>query len=215
MQRRGTFNDETVGDSYFNALIQLHDEDPIGSVLAVNYLLSLEGKNGVTGYKEIVDSYYKYLYQLEAEADRAAIDERKRRDKEERERLQAEAEAERAAIDERKRRDREERERLQAEAEAEREQLQQQQEVFVEANEIINEGNNMTEDEAYLNFQAKTPTVDLDTQLVTSGSEYTIVDETDETISYVDETGALHVEQKAKSGLGWLIAAAAAFFLLG
>lgn len=75
----------------------------------------------------------------------------------------------------------------------------------------------MTEDEElnYLQFQEKTPTVDLDTQLVTSGNEYTIVDETDETISYVDETGELHVEQKAKSGLGWLIAAAAAFFLLG
>lgn len=79
------------------------------------------------------------------------------------------------------------------------------------------EGNTMTEDEElkYLQFQEKTRTVDLDTQLVTSGSEFTVVDETDETISYVDETGALHVEQKAKSGLGWLIAAAAAFFLLG
>lgn len=79
------------------------------------------------------------------------------------------------------------------------------------------EENTMTEDEElkYLQFQEKTPTVHIDTQLVTSGSEFTVVDETDETISYVDETGALHVEQKAKSGLGWLIAAAAAFFLLG
>ena len=208
MQRRGMFNEETVGESYLNALIQLYDEDPMGSVLAVDYLLSLEGKNGVTGYNEVVDNFYRYVYQAQAEAEREAIDERKRRDREERERLQAEAEAEREAIDERKHRDREERERLQQ---------QQQQEVFVEANEIINEGNSMTEDEElkYLQFQEKTPTVDLDTQLVTSGSEFTVIDETDETISYVDETGALHVEQKAKSGLGWLIAAAAALFLLG
>lgn len=86
-----------------------------------------------------------------------------------------------------------------------------------EVQQQTEEGNTMTEDEElkYLQFQEKTPTVDLDTQLVTSGSEFTVVDETDETISYVDETGALHVEQKAKSGLGWLIAAAAAFFLLG
>ena len=211
MQRRGTFNEETVGESYLNALIQMHEEDPFSCIPAVNYLLSLEGKNGVTGYKEVVESYYRYLYQQEAEAERAAIDERKRRDREERERLQAEAEAERAAIDERKRRDREE-----------REQLQQQQEVFVEANEIINEGNTMEEakEQAYLHFQELIPTsttdnINLNTQLVTSGSEFTVVDETDETISYVDETGALHVEQKAKSGLGWLIVAAAAFFLLG
>lgn len=87
----------------------------------------------------------------------------------------------------------------------------------VEVQQHINEGNSMTEDEElkYLQFQEKTPTVDLQTQLVTSGSEFTVIDETDETISYVDETGALHVEQKAKSGLGWLIAAAAALFLLG
>ena len=86
-----------------------------------------------------------------------------------------------------------------------------------EVQQQTEEDNTMTEDEELksLQFQEKTPTVDLDTQLVTSGSEFTVVDETDETISYVDETGALHVEQKAKSGLGWLIAAAAAFFLLG
>lgn len=56
--------------------------------------------------------------------------------------------------------------------------------------------------------------VNIDTQLVTSGHEYTIIDETEDTISYVDETGAMHVEQKQKSGLGWLVAAAAAFFFL-
>lgn len=97
------------------------------------------------------------------------------------------------------------------------EQVEPEPEEPGEVQQKTEEGNNMTEDEElnYLQFQEKTPTVDLDTQLVTSGHEYTVVDETDETISYVDETGALHVEQKAKSGLGWLIAAAAAFFLLG
>lgn len=97
------------------------------------------------------------------------------------------------------------------------EQVEQEPEEPGEVQQQTEEGNTMTEDEElkYLQFQEKTPTVDLETQLVTSGQEYTVVDETDETISYVDETGALHVEQKAKSGLGWLIAAAAAFFLLG
>lgn len=96
------------------------------------------------------------------------------------------------------------------------EQVEPEPEEPGEVQQQTEEANNMTEEELnYLKFQEKTPTVDLDTQLVTSGSEFTIVDETDETISYVDETGALHVEQKAKSGLGWLIAAAAAFFLLG
>lgn len=96
------------------------------------------------------------------------------------------------------------------------EQVDPEPEEPAEVQQQTEEANNMTEEELnYLKFQEKTPTVDLDTQLVTSGSEFTIVDETDETISYVDETGALHVEQKAKSGLGWLIAAAAAFFLLG
>lgn len=97
------------------------------------------------------------------------------------------------------------------------EQVDPEPEEPVEFQQQTEEGNSMTEDEEinYLQFQEKTPTVDLQTQLVTSGSEFTVIDETDETISYVDETGALHVEQKAKSGLGWLIAAAAAFFLLG
>ena len=96
------------------------------------------------------------------------------------------------------------------------EQVDPEPEEPAEVQQQTEEANNMTEEELnYLKFQEKTPTVDLDTQLVTSGSEFTIVDETDETISYVDETGALHVEQKAKSGLGWLIAAAAALFLLG
>lgn len=77
-----------------------------------------------------------------------------------------------------------------------------------EAEEIINEGERMAQ-----NIPEQDSDVEISTQLVTSGSEFTVVDETPETISYVDEAGDLHVEQKQKSGLGWLVAAAA-FFLL-
>ena len=101
------------------------------------------------------------------------------------------------------------------------EQVEPEPEEPVEVQQHTEEGNSMSEaeEQAYLHFQELIPTsstdINLNTQLVTSGHEYTVVDETDETISYVDETGALHVEQKQKSGLGWLIAAAAALFLLG
>lgn len=57
--------------------------------------------------------------------------------------------------------------------------------------------------------------IEVGTQLVTSGSEYTIVDETDKTISYVDEAGELHVIEKSPSILPWILGAAAAFFFLG
>lgn len=105
----------------------------------------------------------------------------------------------------------------QEEAEAEREALDEQRRIAAqqasaveEAEEIINEGNSMAQ-----NIPARDETdVNISTQLVTSGSEFTVVDETPETIAYVDEAGELHVEQKQKSGLGWLVAATAAFFLL-
>lgn len=51
--------------------------------------------------------------------------------------------------------------------------------------------------------------VDLSTQLITSGSEYTIIDETDKTISYVDENGELHVIEKTDNRILWLLAALA------
>lgn len=105
---------------------------------------------------------------------------------------QEEAEAARAALDEQR--------RIAA----------QQASAVEEAEEIINEGNGMAQ-----NIPAQEETdVSISTQLVTSGQEYTVVDETAETIAYVDEAGELHVEQKQKSGFGWLVAAAAAFFLL-
>ena len=51
--------------------------------------------------------------------------------------------------------------------------------------------------------------VDLPTQLITSGSEYTIIDETEKTISYVDENGELHVIEKTDNSILWLLAALA------
>lgn len=126
------------------------------------------------------------------------------------ERERDERDAQRRADMERKAREEEQR-LLQEEAEREREERDElRQQAVEQAEEIINEGNSMAQ-----NIPARDETdVSISTQLVTSGSEFTVVDETPETISYVDEAGELHVEEKAKSGLGWLVAAAAAFFLL-
>lgn len=98
-----------------------------------------------------------------------------------------------------------------------------------EVQQQTEEGNTMTEDEElkYLQFQEKTPTasnVTIETQWVTPGADWVLVDEAEETYCYADEDGGIHyvpktaeqiAAQKKKSGLGWLIAAAAALFLLG
>lgn len=125
------------------------------------------------------------------------------------ERERDERDAQRRADIERKARD-EEAEREREERDEQRRLAAQQASAVEEAEEIINEGDTMAQ-----NIPARDETdVNISTQLVTSGSEFTVVDETQETIAYVDEAGELHVEQKQKSGLGWLVAAAAAFFLL-
>ena len=131
-----------------------------------------------------------YENQKEAERERDERDAQRRADIERK--AQEEAEAAREALDEQR--------RLAA----------QQSSAVEEAEEIINEGDTMAQ-----NIPARDETdVNISTQLVTSGSEFSVVDETPETIAYVDEAGELHVEQKQKSGIGWLVAAAAAFFLL-
>ena len=56
--------------------------------------------------------------------------------------------------------------------------------------------------------------VDLSTQLITSGSEYTIIDETDKTIAYVDENGKLYIIEKSNNSILWLLAAIAVGALL-
>lgn len=80
-----------------------------------------------------------------------------------------------------------------------------QEEAAAQAENIINEGNGMEQQ----------TDIELDTQLVSSTQELTKVDETDETIFYVDETGAPVVVQKEKSIIPWIVAAAAAYFFLG
>lgn len=107
---------------------------------------------------------------------------------------QEEAEAEREAMDAQRR---EEVRRAQEEADAQAAALEQ-------AETIINEGNGMEQQ----------TDIELDTQLVSSTQELTKVDETDETIFYVDETGAPVVVQKEKSIIPWIVAAAAAYFFL-
>ena len=92
-----------------------------------------------------------------------------------------------------------------------------------EVEQVKEEGNKMTEDEElkYLQFQEKTPTaqnstdITLETQMITTGENWTLIDDAGETLCYEDENGDLHYIKKKKSGIGWLIAAAAAFFLLG
>lgn len=107
---------------------------------------------------------------------------------------QEEAEAEREAMDAQRR---EEVRRAQEEADAQAAALEQ-------AETIINEGNGMEQQ----------TDIELDTQLVSSTQELTKVDETAETIFYVDETGAPVVVQKEKSIIPWIVAAAAAYFFL-
>ena len=106
----------------------------------------------------------------------------------------------------------------------------EQSEVVQEATEEINGGEEMDENKI-LELEAAVPTAAVDpasesaafseleigTQWVTSGKEYTVIDEDDKTISYVDETGALHVDAKPQGGgvLAALAAVAAALFFLG
>ena len=103
------------------------------------------------------------------------------------------------------------------------EEVEPEPEEPAEVQQQTEEGNTMTEDEElkYLQFQEKTPTaqnstdITLETQIITPGENWTLIDEAGETLCYEDENGDLHYIRKKKSGLGWLIAAAAAFFLLG
>ena len=53
--------------------------------------------------------------------------------------------------------------------------------------------------------------IEIGTQVISSGHEYTVIDETPTTIVYEDETGKMYVEEKPKTnifmwlGLGLLI----------
>ena len=126
---------------------------------------------------------------LEAEAARAAID--ARRAAEAQAKAQAEAEA-RAMI-----------EQANAEAQAEAAAIE-------EAQQIINEVATMEQEQE----QTQTAAVELSPVSVHAEHEYTIIDEDANTITYQDETGAVHVEPKAGGALPWVIAGAVALFLL-
>lgn len=78
-----------------------------------------------------------------------------------------------------------------------------EEQIIQEAQTAINEGDNMEQE------------IQLQTQIITPGSDWTKIDETSNTISYEDENGDIHIVEKKKSGLGWLLAAAAAFWFFG
>ena len=136
------------------------------------YLRTLEGVNEAA--------------QAEAEAERDALDARKRADKARREAeaAQAEAEAERDALDARKRADKERREAEAAQADAAAAQAAE------EAEQIINEVETMPNQN-----------IEIGTQVISSGHEYTVIDETPTTIVYEDESGKMYVEEKPKTNI--------------
>ena len=147
---------------------------------------------------------------LEAEAARAAID--ARRAAEAQAKAQAEAEAARAAIDARRAAEAQAKAQAEAEARAMIEQAnaeaQAEAAVIEEAQQIINEVATMEQEET------QTATVEISPVSVHAEHEYTIIDEDANTITYQDETGAVHVEPKAGGALPWLIAGAVALFLI-
>ena len=71
-----------------------------------------------------------------------------------------------------------------------------------EALQIINEGEQMEQN------------IELPETTVSELPEYTVLWEDSESITYEDEAGNIHTEAKAKSGAGWILAAAAGLLLL-
>lgn len=125
---------------------------------------------------------------------------------------QAEAEAERDALDERRRMDKEiiimdPSGEVSQDVEEIKPEPQDggisEEQIIQEAQTAINEGDTMEQE------------IQLQTQIITPGSDWTKIDETSNTISYEDENGDIHIVEKKKSGLGWLLAAAAAFWFFG
>lgn len=125
---------------------------------------------------------------------------------------QAEAEAERDALDERRRMEKEviimdPSGEVSQDVEEIKPEPQEggisEEQIIQEAQTAINEGDNMEQE------------IQLQTQIITPGRDWTKIDETSNTISYEDENGDIHIVEKKKSGLGWLLAAAAAFWFFG
>ena len=124
----------------------------------------------------------------EAEAIRAEIDARRAADEQariERERAEAEQELVYDDIDYRRAQD-EERER--------------EEQVKLEIDEFLKEGEQMQD-------------ITLENQVIESTPTYTIIDETADSITYEDEAGNVHIEPKASAAPWLILAAAAALFL--
>lgn len=125
----------------------------------------------------------------------------------------AEAEAIRAEIDARRAADeqaRAERERAEAEQQlvyddidyrrAQDEEREREEQVKREIEEFMKEGEQMQD-------------ITLENQVIESTPNYTIIDETADSITYEDEAGNIHVEPKASAAPWLILAAAAALFL--
>lgn len=125
----------------------------------------------------------------------------------------AEAEAIRAEIDARRAADEQariERERAEAEQElvyddidyrrAQDEEREREEQVKREIEEFLKEGEQMQD-------------ITLENQVIESTPNYTIIDETADSITYEDEAGNVHIEPKASAAPWLILAAAAALFL--
>lgn len=210
-----------IGPAVFRALQNVHALHPLDDLTDVyNYLYSLEGKNNLTGYIEIVNNFISLLsrqkQQAQAQAQasdaaaayKAAMDRKKQ---EEEDAAAIEAEERRIIAAQRAEQDASE------QAAAYREAVEATTVEETPAATMENEVKNMDE-LAYLNFQQKisnSDNVNLPEQYVTGGHEYTIIDEDNKTISYTDETGKLYIEPKVTPVWPWIIAAVAGFVLLG
>ena len=187
-------------------------------------VLETDGEGTYTGIKNYITANYgigqparRGLDRVEAECAAAAeaAEATRRRQKEAAQaQAAAAAEAYRAAMNA-KREAEEEAARAALEAQQQEEaaraalEAQQQEEaeaaavIIDEAQQVINEGAIMEKNE-----------IELTPQVVNVEHEYYIIDEDENTITYQDETGKMYVEQKAGSGLGWIVAAAVGAFLL-
>ena len=190
-----------MGTAIFKALQNLYALHPLDEFTDVyNYLYSIDGQNGISGHTQIVDNFISWRSRVKQQTQASA-------------QASAQAAAYKAAME---RKQQEEADAAAIEAEEKRiiaaqraeQAASEQAAAYAAAREQgfeepkTKEGENMEQ-------------INIDTQLITSGKEYTLIDETENTISYVDENGKLYIEQKAKPVWPWILAAVAGFFLLG
>lgn len=174
-------------------------------------VLEIDGAGTYTGLKNYITENYgigqparRGLERVEAERAAAAeaAEATRRRQQEAAQKQAAAAAAAYAAAMKAKREAEEEAARAALEAQ-QQEEAEAAAVIIDEAQQLINEGATMQNEE-----------IELTPQVVNVEHEYYIIDEDENTITYQDETGKMYVEQKAGSGLGWIIAAAVGAFLL-